>query len=584
MTRSVLLAIVLAAGTAQAQLPCWIADYGTNLALGDESVSAPQALGFSFAFDGAAWTAIQVCDNGYVTLGGGGGQADPDPDPVALNGAAFARICPFWVDLDPSAGGSGNVWFNAVPANGTDPAHAVITWRGVYEFRGLTPHTFQLVLVDGGAIRCAYGQDIAHNTSPWLVGASPGANATANAVTFLSTPFSTSAPVLHENDPTGGASALENRTIEWLPNGAGGYDVADLTGCAAFTEFGSGCVAAYTSFYEFFPTTAAIDLANTAFELTLNAGAYDVSSSSVAFVPPSATAFNLNLADDAETTVLLATPLPYPGGSATMLTVGSNGHVAIAPNGAAFDFSPSPAELLSWPNAAWAVWRDLIPDDPASGGVFFEEIGNVSIITWDAVVGYDGQVPGVTPSTFQFQFDRSTGNVAIVFGALDTTSVSTWPGGDGWLIGYSPGGPALDPGNFDLSTLAAAGPLGTAATDIAPLTITADAPPAMMTQIGLVVDNVSPTAAFVGVVFGFQKFDPGMSLAGIGMPDCFQYGNQLSVQLVLPGGATQVTVPFLIPRFAGVRMIVQAAGFDPASNPNPLGVVASNGLELMLGN
>ena len=42
---------------------------------------------------------------------------------------------------------------------------------------------------------------------------------------------------------------------------------------------------------------------------------------------------------------------------------------------------------------------DLIPDDPASGGVFFEEVGNLSIITWDAVVGYVGRNAGTTPST-----------------------------------------------------------------------------------------------------------------------------------------------------------------------------------------
>ncbi|MCR9245303.1 MAG: hypothetical protein NXI31_09745 [bacterium] len=570
--------------SAQSSLPCWNPNLGTNLNLIDEDISAPLGLGFSFAYGGQTYTDIQVCDNGYITLGATGGQADFDPDPATLVADPFARICPFWVDLEPDAPGSGNVWFNAVPASGNDPAYAVITWLDVFEYQGMTPHTFQLVLVDGGAIRTSYDSNLSQNSGPWLIGASPGNGVSQNAVSLAALPIQTAGnATLHDHDLVGSPAPITDGGIDWAPDGSGGFDLTALSGCATTANFGRGCVGGYTSFYEWFQNTPGIDLSNSAFDMLFTGNGYLVTTSTTTFVAPTGAAANLNLADDAETTITLASALAFPGGSTTTLNVTSNGILSTASNNAAFDFSPTPTEFLGWPSTTWAIWHDLIPDDPASGGVFFEEIGNLSIITWDAVVGYVGQTPGTTPSTFQFQFDRTTGNVAFVFGALDTTSVSTWPGGDGWLIGYTPGGPSLDGGSTDLTTTLATGTIATATADLAPLTLTASDLPVINTTINLTTSEMTSTAIFGGLLLGFQKFDPGMDLTGFGMPGCFQFNDQLAVLLFFPQGATSVTLPFNVPNFPGARVIAQSACYDPTAALTPLGATSSNGVELRFG-
>lgn len=582
---AIVLAATLTAGAAAQQLPCWNTNLGSSLGLTDESISAAQSLGFTFDYAGTSWTDIQVCDNGYVTLGATGGAPNFDPDPSTLVNDAFGRICPFWVDLEPGNPGSGDVFFNAVPAGGGLPAHAVITWLDVFEYLGAQPHTFQLVLIDGGAIRCAYGADLAANASPWLVGASPGGGVAQNPVSFTALPVTTSGnPTLHENDLLGGASPLAGRTLDWTPDGSGGFVVTEVTGCAGWSVYGTGCVAAYTSFYEWFQTTPSIDLSNSAIDLVFTGNGYVVSAGTTAFVAPSAAATNLNLTDDSETTVVLGSSLPYPGGTTSSLNVASNGHISTATNNAAFDFSPTPAEFLSWVNTTWAVWRDFIPGVTGAGTVWFEEVGTLSIVTWDAVIGYVGINAGTTPSTFQLQFDRATGNVAFVFLSLDTVSVSGFPGGEGWVVGFTTGGASLDPGSTDLSAVLGAGSIATAPADQAPLGLAATAPPVVNTTIGLVTSEITPNAVFGGLLFGFAKLDPGIDLTGFGMPGCFQHNDQLFALLFFPSGATTVTTPFNVPNFPGAPVMVQAASFDPSAMLTPLGAVASNGLELLLGN
>lgn len=576
-----LLVAMLTAG-ATAQLPCWNSNLGSNLGLTDETISTAKSLGFAFAYGGSSYTDIQICDNGYVTLGATGGAPDWDPQPITLTGDPFGRICPLWIDLQPGLPGSGQVWFNTVPAVGNDPAHAVITWLDCFEYFGATPHTFQLVLIDGGGIRCSYDANLGANSSPWLIGASPGAGAAQNVVSFAGLPLATSGnATLHETGA--GAFALAGTTIEWAIDGSGGYVVDLINGCASWTSYGTGCVGQFTSVYEWFQTTPSIDLSNSAFQLVFTGNAYVVSSSATAFVPPSAGAANLNLSDDSETAVTLASALPIPGGATVVLLVASNGHIATASNGAAFDFSPTPAELLAWPNTAWAVWRDFIPGAPGGGSIFFEEIGNLSIFTWDGVLGYAGTAAGTTPSTHQLQFDRTTGNVEFVFGQLDTISVSGFAGGEGWVIGFSPGGASVDPGSTDLSTALLAGSLTTFGADVAPLAIAMSAPPVVTTTIDFEVTNIAPTAAFGGLLYGLNASYAGINLASFGMPGCFQYNNQVAVTLFFPGGATSYAMPFTIPNFPGVPLYVQAAALDIVAPLTPLGAVASNGVEFITG-
>ena len=562
-----------------AQVPCSTNNLGTNLGLTDETVSGPQALGFTFVYNGIGYTDIQVCDNGYVTLGASGGAAEWNVLSGTMLADTFPRICPLWVDLEPGVTGSGDVFFSTVAASGATPAYAVITWNAVFDYAGSTPHTFQLFLIDGGQIRFTYDNNLTAIPAfnPWLVGATPGNNAAANPVSFASLPITTSGnATLHEENV--GPLPLANRTFDWVPDGIGGYIVLENTTCASAVSYGTGCVASYASAYEHFTTTPSIDLSNTSFTMIFTGNAYTVVPSSTAFMAPSVTATNLALTDDSETTVTLSSALSYPGGSTTQLNVCSNGHISTATNSAAFDYTPTPDEFLNWPNATWAVWRDMIPN--ASGNVWFEEVNGIVYITWLNVVGYVGLNAGTTPSTFQLQFNLGTGSVDFVFQSLDTVSVSGWTGGEGWIVGFSPAGASVDPGSTDLSTGL---PVVLQASDNAPLALSASTAPVAGTTINLVTSNIPAGTSFGAVTLGFAQFNPGISLAGIGMPGCFQYTDNLVTLLFFPGANTSVPTVFNVPNAPGLTIQCQGLVFAPnAAVTTPLGALSSNGLALQI--
>jgi hypothetical protein len=564
------------AAAAVAQVPCSQSNLGTNLGLGDEAMSAPQALGFSFVYNNVGYTSIEVCDNGYVALGSGGA-ANWNVDPATLCNDLFPSIRPLWIDLDPSAAGSGSVYFQAVPASGNTPAYAVVTWDRVYEYFGSTPHSFQLFLIDGGAIRCTYGLDLANATYEWLVGASPGNAAAQNPVSFASLPILTSGNATFHEYNGGGAVPLAGRTYDWTPDGLGGYIVTESLACAGTTAYGTGCVAKFQSFYEQFPTTPSIDLSNTAFQMLFTGTGYLALPSSRTFVAPSGTATNLNLGDDTSATVTLSAPLQYPGGTTPTLEVCSNGFIsAIASNGTSYQ--PDGAELGLRAFPSWNVWRDFICD--TSGNVWVEEIAGIVYVTWLNVIGYDGTSPGITPSTFQFQFELATGNVDLVFLAMDTVSVSTWTGGEGWVVGWSPGAGAVDPGSLDLSAQLPL-TITTYPVDILPLTLNASAAPAVGTTIQLVSSNVPNNSLFGAVLMGFQQFNPGLPLDNLGMAGCSRYNDGVVTLLFFPQGSTG-SVNFNVPQFPGVNVQTQSVVYCPAAGLTTLGAIASGGLELRI--
>ncbi len=360
-------------------------------------------------------------------------------------------------------------------------------------------------------------------------------------------------------------------------NGSLYYTMSGSGTVATRTSYGSGCVTNSVSFYEHFLSTPSIDLSNSSFTLVNLGSGYLALPGLATYLAPSGAATNLNLGDDTETTVALAGTLAYPGGTTTSLNVASNGHISTASNGAAVDYTPTPVEMLAWPNTTWCVWRDMIPN--ATANVWFEQVGSVVYITWLNVIGYVGTSPGTTPSTFQLQFDLTTGNVSYVFQSLDTVSISTWAGGEGWIVGYSPGGPSNDPGSVDL-TSAIPGTINLP--NITPLTLAASARPLVGTTINLNTGNISATAPFGAVGLGFTN--PAIDLTGLGMPGCTQYTDMLAVLLFLPLGSSTVSVPFTVPSALGVTVLAQSFAYDPTAALTPLGAVASNGITLGIGN
>src|ERR1700752_2053643 len=87
--------------------PTNISDFGC--AFGDEIVSSPINIGFTFMFDGVAYTQFEVSDNGQLFLGSPAytcsGNCGPtcsfsEMEPANLSGGTDRNvICPLWDDL-----------------------------------------------------------------------------------------------------------------------------------------------------------------------------------------------------------------------------------------------------------------------------------------------------------------------------------------------------------------------------------------------------------------------------------------------------------------------------------------------------
>jgi hypothetical protein len=344
-------------------------------------------------------------------------------------------------------------------------------------------------------------------------------------------------------------------------------------GFATATKYGDSCYQVAGTKREFFAAAGAFDLSNTAMSLLFNGtNGYVVVPGVSAYQAPTGAATVLALSDDSETTVALAGALAVPGGSTNSLTVCSNGFISVASgNGTAF--TPSDAAWLAFAQTNWANWHDYNPAAAGSGTVKFEESGSLSIVTWDGVFDFGGS----TPSTFQYQFDRATGNVHIVF---ETMSLL----GNGHLVGFKCGGaveatPPIDisvalPGTFQASC------------DSFGLDLSSSARPIIGTTIFLTTSRVPAGGNFSVLLLSFGALIPQLELSSLGMPGCYQH-------IALGGAATlgfgftsSWTVPFDIPNVPAYVGLKIAFGQSAAwvAGANPLGVITSNGLRLVVGN
>jgi len=115
---------------------------------GDEGVSAPVPLGFSFPFYGHRFTRLRVCTNGYLQFGNDGAMFVNRGLP-STNGARNL-IAPFWDDLHFGS------HVNRAYAH-FDGTRCVITWDAVPRYGDVgSVMTFQCVLYPSGEIRFQY--------------------------------------------------------------------------------------------------------------------------------------------------------------------------------------------------------------------------------------------------------------------------------------------------------------------------------------------------------------------------------------------------------------------------------------------
>jgi hypothetical protein len=363
-------------------------------------------------------------------------------------------------------------------------------------------------------------------------------------------------------------------------NGSLYYNVAGGGGTVAQrTSYGAGCYNKASSLYENFTSSAAFDLANSGVSFLFNGAGYVVLPGITQYVAPSATATALTLTDDSETSVALTSPLVYPGGTTWSLQVCSNGFVSVAA-GNGVTYTPAVPAHLNAAQTAWRNWHDYNPAATGSGAIKFEEANGIAYVTWDGVYDFGG-TSAASANTFQFQFELTTGNVHLVFQTISA-------GGNGRLVGYSPGGASIDPGNTDLSVvLPSTIPLG--AVDQLPLSLTASARPLIGTTFNLVTGNATGTN--LGVNFlGFNQIPaPGLDLGVLGAPGCAALidvstaiGNLIG-NLGLPG--VSLSVAFPLPNstaILGQHVYSQSIWLD--ATQNAFGALTSNGLDLLVGN
>ncbi|HEU4418488.1 MAG TPA: hypothetical protein VFT55_06085 [Planctomycetota bacterium] len=334
---------------------------------------------------------------------------------------------------------------------------------------------------------------------------------------------------------------------------------------------GQGCIRSNTTFYEHFATSAGFDLDNSVLSMfPIGPGSYLVIGGAGSLLPVGsiATPVTLALGNDAAVTQLFTTGT-FPG--ATSFTICSNGFVSTASNGT----SPTPDvnAHLNAANTAWRSWHDFNPSAPAGGQVKYEESATAIVVTWDGVWDTFGTSPA-NANTMQMQFYPS-GQVTFAWGTMSDL-------GNGHLVGYSPGGSSLDPGNTDLSTLGTnfimLGP------DILPLALAPMSRPALGANWNLTTSRI-PATGVIGVdIFGIA--DPGvLDLFFLGMPGC-QLRTTLDVINAWPVGGTTHNYSFAVPALPtsliGFEMFTQSAVFQ-VPPMNAFGAITSNGIKGTLG-
>jgi hypothetical protein len=577
VNHKILCSLVLgfAAASAIAQSPCFESRLGSVVGGGDDVVLPATPIGFAFPFGGATYTHLHACTNGFLYLSGGGpnpGGAQCCAGTPANLVATAPMIAPFWTDLNMvTANGAG------VYVNNSLATHCTITWHRAIEFGATTEFELQCQLWPNGDIKFSYGPTIALTTTgDALVGMSPGAMAPVPPTTDWTVPGTAGTTNFELFNNTVLPLDLANQSLLLTATPTGySYVNVPISGCADVSSFGTGCVTvAGSSFYELF-ATGTLDLSNSTMGLLRSGSGYLAVALPTPFVPPSPTALVVAAGDDSEQTVSLSAPMPFGNnGLTSQLTICSNGFVSVASgNGTAY--LPTSAAFLNMPRTVWGAWHDYNPTIAGSGSIKFEELGGIAYITWDGVYDYGG-TSSLNANTFQLQFEVATGNVTYVWGTMSNL-------GNGHLIGFSEGGASADPGSIDISTLLPS-TFQAATFDIVALTLASSAAPVFGTSISLNTTFVPVSAPFGAVTVGLVN--PNLDLTGIGMPGCTQYTDAMVTLLYLPFGNPSATLVYNVPgnpAFTGVTLLAQSFAYAPADGLTPLGAIASNGLNLVLG-
>lgn len=575
----------------------------------DEGVSPPIAIGFPFPLGGSTWSHVVADSNGVLYLTNGAPAVGrvlfgaSDLADLRGNVGDSPRIFPLWCDYEGASGWAVNVDLSV-------PNRCKVNWIRVREWFSVSqgPFSFSASLDPSGAVEFSYSALPA--LPNWSIYAATGISA-GNAVGTAFEPSrnlvagadSGALPLLYE-EMFGAIPAATGGSLLLVPNALGGYTSATTCRPAAHTKFGAGCYA--DSFYQLLPdgAAAAAQLQGNALHMDPTATGYTVTwvpGGASLFVPPtSATAFPRS-DDDQYQLDLAANGLPSfvtPTGSTSSLWVHANGFVsttgATNDNGSwntpfANDWRPSERFRLA-PETAFYAWHDWESSDTSGGEIVWhhDPLQNVLYLTWNGVENHS-LAPATNPGTFQFQFHLGTGAVDYVWVAVDGDTTS--PRGSAHLVGYSPGGASLDPGQLLLpvaggtTTITTAQPMQLSASPAPQILVGGTSNPITYT-IAQMPDFAPPSSLRVGfLAFSFAPL-PGVDLGFLGAPGCDLHISNLDVvfPITISGAATQsVVITYPAPLAAGLSFFAQGIAFLPpnglGSGSNAFGLLTSNGLE-----
>ena len=218
------------------------------------------------------------------------------------------------------------------------------------------------------------------------------------------------------------------------------------------------------------------------------------------------------------------------------------------------------------------MWHDLSPNQAGSGDVHVNANSSRVVITWNGVEYYNSN----STATFQAQF-WANGDVHYIYQSVAS-------GGNAYLVGFSLGSGAADPGSMDISAnLNGSVSVCNGASGTPHVTLNSTARPVLGSTVTLLTTNV-PTGTVAALsILSLSPITGGLDLTFLGMPGCRAY-QQLTVATTIPviggTGFTSLTVPNT-PTLISTKVFNQSAVF--ALNINAAHMVTSNGLELSIG-
>ena len=302
-------------------------------------------------------------------------------------------------------------------------------------------------------------------------------------------------------------------------------------------------------------------------------GTWENGTAAASFVPPTG-AIQLTTGDDNFVPLIPASPLPTPFGAQSVLSVSGNGIVAFGPfvdTPGTSSFTPTSPGFLQSANGGVYAWHDYNTTEPGSGAVLRHYAGNVLCVTFSNVESYPLGV--ANSSTLQFQFDLTTGAIAIVFVGIDGNPSS--PYGSAHLVGVTAPGASNDPGSVDLATAM----LVTASPEGVPLSLAGVTAPVLGTNWQLQTNGLPASTAFGITVIGLS--DPAVNdLTIVGMPGCgLRAALDILTAFTVPTGTPSYSWSIGIPANTPLGLPVYATTIV-APNPatNPFGLITSNGV------